>query len=98
MGRLSYLKGERSSARKELKKYLIMCRDFIAEESNIDMPSKEEIKKFSSEEFDAWFETIIGKLSAEQSKDFVLTELVENYICSCNNVAIEETSSKDVYF
>ena len=77
---------------------MIICRDFIAEESNIDMPSKEEIRKLSSEEFDIWFETIIGKLSAEKSKDYVLTDLVENYICTCNNVSIEETSSKDVYF
>lgn len=99
MDRLTFLKGERSSARKELKNYLIMFRDDIAEECSISFPSKKEIKQYTSDEFDSWFMSIFTKLKEKISEDLVLIELIECYICSVNNVAsAEEIKTNNMYY
>ncbi len=99
MGRLTYLKGERSKSRKKLKKYLILFGEEISEESGIQFPTKEQIRLFSSEEFDCWFVPIANKVKSNVSEDLILIELIECYLCSVNNVASAEMSNtNDIYF
>lgn len=98
MDRLTYLKGERSSSRKELRKYLILFRDEFQEECGISFPTRKEIKQFTSDEFDNWFMTVCSKLTETQSDDLILIELIEYYICSLNNVASAEAAMYDMYF
>ena len=99
MDRLTYLKGERSLSRKELKKYLIMFREDIEQESGIHIPSKEKIKNFTSEEFDSWFAPVAPKFLSGNIEDLFLIELIEWYICSINNVAsAEATRTNDMYY
>ncbi len=99
MDRLTYLKGERSLSRKELKKYIVMFRDEIAKECEISFPSKEELNNFTSEEFDNWFMPIYDKIKEREFEDIILIELIENYICSINNVSSAEiTNTGDMYY
>ncbi len=99
MNRLTYLKGERSKARKELKNYLIIFRDEISEECKIKFPSQDEMRNMTSEEFDNWFSTICSKIKKCCCEDIILIEHIEYYICSLNNVAsAEETNKNNIYF
>lgn len=99
MDRLTYLKGERSKARKHLKKYLVIFRDELQEECGLSFPTKEEIKKFTSEEFDNWFLEIVSIIQEQETEDLILTELIENYICAFNNVTSAEiVSTTDFYY
>ena len=97
--RLTYLKAERSSARRELKNYLIMFRDFLEQECETPFPTQEEIKNYTKEEFDVWFIKILPHLKEKESEDLVLIELIEAYICAANNVSIMETTAEnDIYY
>jgi len=99
MGRITYLKSERSTARKELKKYLIMFRDSFEKACGISFPSKKEIKNFTSEEFDNWFLSISEKLQESVKDDLILLDHIEYYICSLNNVlSAEEVRNNSYYY
>ena len=70
-----------------------MFRDDIEQESGVSFPSEEEIKSFTSKQFDNWFSPIASKFLSNDSDDVYLLELIEWYICSINNVASAEEIS-----
>ena len=99
MDRLTYLKGERSKSRKELKNYIIMFRDYLEQECETSFPTQEEIRNLTSQEFEDWFIGILPKLKEKESEDLVLLELIEAYVCVINNVSsAEATNENDAYF
>ena len=98
MDRLTYLKGQRSLTRKQLKKYLVMFRDEISAEVNIEFPEADNIRNFDSEEFDKWFETVLKPITTKCKDDLILLEIIECYICAYNNVASEEATKNDIYY
>lgn len=99
MDRLTYLKGERSKSRKELKNYIIMFRDDLERECLVKFPTQEEIRNFTSQEFEDWFINILPKLKEKESEDLVLVDLIETYICAINNVSsAEATAENDFYY
>lgn len=99
MDRLTYLKGERRTSRKELKMYIVKFRDEISQECGTVFPSKEKIMQFTSKEFDNWFAPISPKLMTDEITDLFLKDLIDYYLCAVNNVASAElTNTNDMYY
>ncbi len=90
---LTYCKSQRRKARTALRNYLVSFKSEIREEFNVVMPIEEQLKNMSSEKFDIWFASVVDLFAQKKEVDYVLTELIDEYLCCVNNVEIAEHES-----
>ncbi len=95
---LTYCKSQRRKARTALRNYLIMLKSEIRRDYNISLPIDSQLKNMSGEKFDEWFASVMSVFLENKENDITLTELIDEYLCSMNNVAIAEATTNDIYF
>ena len=95
---LTYCKSQRRKARTALRNYILMSHSEIRRDYGIVLPIESQLKNMKSDKFDTWFISVVDKFNKNREIDETLTNLVEEYICSLNNVQIAETMENDLYY
>ena len=95
---LTYCKSQRRKARTALRNYLISFKSEIRRDFGINLPIESQLKNMKSDKFDMWFTSVVDKFNKNKEIDQTLTDLIEEYISSLNNVQIAETMANDLYY
>ena len=90
---LTYCKSQRRKARTALRNYLVSFKSEIRQEFNIVLPIESQLKNMKSDKFDTWFASVADIFAQNKEFDYVLTELIDEYLCCVNNVEIAEHES-----
>ena len=95
---LTYCKSQRRKARTALRNYLVALKSEIRNDYGVVLPIESQLKNMNSAKFDEWFASVVNVFLENKEIDLTLTELVDEYLCSLNNVAIAEATTNDVYY
>ena len=87
---LTYCKSQRRKTRADLRNYLALFRDDIIKDFDIELPERKIIQQMQADKFDDWFMSISKQLSNIAKTDLTLIELIDDFVCSVNNVATAE--------
>lgn len=91
---LDFLRTQKRQIRSDIKRYLMLFREEIISDFEIELPTKEEIKMMAKKSFDEWIIKNYSIFSTKENVDLQLVELLESFVCVENNITnMENTQS-----